>query len=91
MVSSNFRKYGLHAVFLSQHTVFPPCLQISENEDYIGYVVLLFGNSRKPCSLHFAVFISDIRENPENEPFLRPKKCFWVVLFAQFGHPKQHL
>ena len=25
----------------------------------------------------------------ENEPFLRPKKCFWVVLFAQFGHPKQ--
>ena len=30
---------------------------------------------------------SDIRENPENEPFLRPKKCFWVVLFAQFEPP----
>ena len=27
----------------------------------------------------------------ENEPFLRPKKCFWVVLFAQFGPPRHCL
>ena len=45
MVFSNFRKWGLHAVFLSQHTVFPPCSQISENEDYMPSVVLIFGNS----------------------------------------------
>ena len=45
MVFSNFRKWGLHAVFLSQHTVFPPCSRISENEDYLPSVVLFFRKS----------------------------------------------
>ena len=32
------------AVFLSQHTVFPSCSRVSKNEDFISYVVLIFGN-----------------------------------------------
>ena len=41
---------------------------------------------REEDSMHFSFL--DIRENPENEPFLRPKKCFWVVFFC---FPAQNL
>ena len=34
------------AVFLSQHTVFPPCSENSENEGYIWFETLIFRNLR---------------------------------------------
>ena len=64
-------------------------LQISENEDYIRYVVLIFGNSwtwwehvhwerKTACISHFWIFV----KTQKNGPFLQPKKCFWVVFFC---------
>ena len=53
-------------------------------ETLLGYSAI-FGTFK---NTQFWLFLAppadpvEIRENPENGPFLRPKKCFWVVFFC---------
>ena len=86
----NFVIVILYLVYFNlKYIYFENLWQISEKENYIGYVVLIFGNSwtwwehvhwerKTACISHFWIFV----KTQKNGPFLRPKKCFWVVFFC---------
>ena len=88
----NFICHLVLGIFLPQiHVFLGPMgkkMRSSENEDYIRYVVLIFGNSwtwwehvhwerKTACISHFWIFV----KTQKYGPFSGPKKCFWVVFF----------